>query len=226
MPNPAILLCDSDVLVQFFLSGDLRPLTELKTRFGIQPVVVLEVDLELRWLGKHKDRFVSPLEKALKHKTLLRLDQALFQSFLSSAAPGTSWSSYQALGAQYYGYVQRGEAYTHAAGVALGFPTASNDFKAILTLQAQMLAIPAPVLRFFDLCVFAYECGVLNLKSCEFVRSELLKHGEGLPKAFANSSFEDGLKTFRCRLRSTPGSGAGAAAVGTNYTDPLVVIPL
>jgi hypothetical protein len=58
MSNPALLPCDSDVLVQLFLADELRPLQELKSSFDIQPVIVAEVDLELRWLGKYKNRFV------------------------------------------------------------------------------------------------------------------------------------------------------------------------
>jgi hypothetical protein len=68
MPNPALLLCDSDALVQLFIANEFRPLQSLRTQFNIQPAVVLEVDLELRWLGKHKDRFVPPLDKALKNQ--------------------------------------------------------------------------------------------------------------------------------------------------------------
>lgn len=58
MPNPAILPCDTDALVQFFLADEIRPFRHLKDVYGIQPTIVQEVDLELRWLGKYKDKFV------------------------------------------------------------------------------------------------------------------------------------------------------------------------
>src|SRR6267154_3417475 len=112
MPNPPLMFCDSDALVQFFLIDDLRPLQALKTQFHIQPTITLEVDLELRWLAKHKNFFVPKLDKALKHGILTKLDQGTFQGYLGTAAAGTSWGSYQALGVRYYGFVQRGEAYT------------------------------------------------------------------------------------------------------------------
>ncbi len=204
MANPPLLLCDSDVLVQLFLAKELRPLIELRKSYGIQPAVVLEVDLELRWMRKHKDRFVAQLDKALRSETLKKLDQSLFQPLLSCATPGTSWAGFQALGAQYSGYVQKGEAYTHAAGVTLTVPVASNDFSAIQTLQAQMLTLPMPIIRSFDLLVFSCRAGILELRDCDAVSKELLKNGEGLPKAFQNSSFEDGARSFACRLIDGP----------------------
>lgn len=220
MPNPELLLCDSDVLVQLFLADELRPLIELKRLYGIQPAAVLEVDLELRWMKKHKDRFVPQLDKALRSETLKKLDPALFQSLLSRAVPGTSWAGFQALGAQYYGYVQKGEAYTHAAGITLSLPVASNDFSAIQTLQAQMLTLPVPIIRSFDLLVFSYGAGILDLKDCDAVRKELLRCGEGLPKAFKSSSFEDGMRSFSCRLLD----GSAAASSPPSAFDSTLVV--
>jgi hypothetical protein len=222
MPNPKLLPCDSDVLVQLFLVHELRPLQELKKSFGIQATIVLEVDLELRWMAKYRDRFVPQLDRALKHGVLAKLDQSLFQSHLSASPPATSWGTFQSLGAQYYGYVQRGEAYTYAAAVTLGMPAVSNDFRAIQLLQFQMLSLPAPVLRCFDLLVFAHECGILTLKDCEKIRSDLLKRGEGIPKAFTHACFEDGLKTFRCRLKEGSVSGNALPSV-PSFSDQLLI---
>jgi hypothetical protein len=106
------------------------------------------------------------------------------------------------LGAQYEGHVHRGEAYTFAAAVTLGLPALSNDFSAIKTLEANFLSLPSPVLRAFDLLAFCHQSSCLELKACEEVRSELLKNNEGMPKAFMNASFEDGLKNFSPRLRA------------------------
>jgi hypothetical protein len=225
MPNPALLLCDSDALIQLFSVDDLRPLQELVRQFGIQPAITLEVDLELRWLGKHKDRFVVPLDKALKHGTLIKLDQSRFQTYLGTAAPGTSWNTYQALGAQYYGFVQRGEAYTHAAAVTLGMPALTNDQKAVIVLQGQMLRVAVPVLRSFDIFTFAYESGILDIKDCESIRSELLRIGEGMPGPFLHASFEDGAKKFPCRLRQASAS-VTPRAPPTNHYDPITIVRL
>jgi hypothetical protein len=70
MPNPALFICDSDVLVQFFLANEITPFRQLKDVYGIQVAIVQEVDLELRWLGKHKDKFVHQLDKTLKSDVL------------------------------------------------------------------------------------------------------------------------------------------------------------
>jgi hypothetical protein len=183
---------------------------------------VLEVDLELRWLAKHRAQFVPQLERALRHEILVKLDQALYQSHLGAAPPGTSWSTFQTLGARYYGYVQKGEAYTFAAALSLCVPAASNDFRAMEVLQQQMLSLPTPVLRCFDLVEFARQCGTLTLKECEEIRSGLMKRGEPVPRAFEHASFEDGLNRFTCRLKegSVPASVSASAPV---YSDPLYI---
>jgi hypothetical protein len=221
MANPPLLICDSDVLVQLFLANELRPLTELKKCYGIQPAIVLEVDTELRWIRRYRDRFVSQVDKLLDSGNLKQLDQGLFQSFLSGAVPGTSWGTFQALGAQYYGHVDIGEAYTFAAGVTLGVPVASNDFSAIETIKARMLTLPVPILRCFDLLAFAYGAGLLELKACNKMRSELLKHREGLPAAFQNASFEDGLMKFAPRLMD--GAAPGMSEAAPSYSSRLTI---
>ncbi len=224
MPNPPLLLCDSDALVQFFLIDDLRPLQVLKSKFHIQPTIALEVDLELRWVGKHKNRFVPKLDKALKNGILARLDQSTFQGYLGTAAPGTSWGTYQALGARYYGVVQRGEAYTHAAAVSLAMPAMSNDGNAVRVLEGQMMSVAIPMLRAFDLLVFAHEFGALTTKECDDIRTELLTNGEGIPGPFQHASFVNGAKTFPCRLRVGNAAGSPYPQPTTHY-DPLTIIP-
>jgi hypothetical protein len=218
MPNPALLVCDSDVLVQFFLANEIRPFRTLRDIYGIQPTIVQEVDLELRWLGKHKDRFVHQLDKALKADVFRVLDPSYFQSFLSAAPVGASWPSFQSLGAQYEGRIHRGEAFTFAAAVTLGVPALSNDFSAIKTLEANFLTLPAPVLRGFDLLALSHQSGHLGLRDCEVFRSELSRQGEGMPQAFMNASFEDGLKNFSPRLRE---GVAGAATAVATYSATL-----
>jgi len=136
MPNPALLLCDTDVLIQLFLANELRPLKELKRIFGVQPAVVAEVaDIELRWNGRYRARFVGETEKALRSGVLERLDPAAFQGYLGGAPVGSSWAQFQTLGVEYARHVQRGEAYTFAAAISLGMPAISNDFRAIETLR-------------------------------------------------------------------------------------------
>jgi hypothetical protein len=223
MPNPSLIVCDSDALIQLFIASELRPLKDLKSFYKIQPVIVQEVDLELRWLGHHRDRFVTQLDKAIKSGLITRLDKGFFQSLVSSAPPGASWSGFQSLGAQYFGYVDRGEAYTHAAGIVLGVPTVSNDFRAIQVLQSQMMSLPAPVLRSFDLVAFALESGAMSLQDCEKVRSALLSEGEGVAKAFRHNSFEQGLPSFHSRLRDLSPKSKTTPAIPGSFSDTLFI---
>lgn len=141
MPNPPLLLCDSDALLQLFIANNLKPLQALKTTYHMQPSIALEVDVELRWTRKYKKRFVPQLDKAMRNGVLTKLDQTSFQSLLSTATPGMSWGNYQALGQRYELVVQRGEAYTHAAAVCLGLPAMSNDQKAVFILTGQMMSV-------------------------------------------------------------------------------------
>jgi hypothetical protein len=222
MPNPALLLCDSDALIQFFIADETRPFRLLTENYGIQPVVVQEVDLELRWLGRHRDKFVPQLEKALKSNTLRILEPAYFQSLLGTAPVGASWAGFQNLGAQYEGYIGRGEAYTFAAALTLGMPALSNDFSAIKTLEANFMSLPTPVLRGFDLLGFCFQTGDLEHKVCDAMRSELLKNGEGMPKPFMNASFQDGLNNFSPRLKIQTG-GLSIHAAAATYSTTLYI---
>lgn len=223
MPNPSLIIYDSDVLVQLFLSNELRPLRALKTLYGIQAAIVQEVDAELRWLGHYGARFVPQLDKSLKNGLLVRLDKSQFQSLLGTASPGTSWAGFQSVGAQYLGFVDKGEAYTHAAGVVLGLPTASDDFRAIQVLQFQMQNLPSPILRSFDLFGFALEAGLVPIEDCEKVRSCLLKDGRWIPAALKNTSFANGISNFPLRLRDSTKAPSSGAQVPTTFSDPLYV---
>jgi hypothetical protein len=223
MPNPRLIICDSDALIQLFTANEIRPLKDLKSLYGIQPVIVHEVDIELRWLGHHKDRFVPQLDKAVKSGLITRLDKGLFQSLVSGAPPGASWGAFQSLGTQYLGYVDKGEAYTHAAGLVLGMPTVSNDFRAIQLLQSQMMNLPVPVLRSFDLLAFALASGTLSIQDCENARSALITSGEGVPGVFRHTSFKGGLPNFTCRLKDSTSASATTPPTPTKFSDTLFV---
>jgi hypothetical protein len=217
MPNPALLLCDTDVLIQCFIADELQPLKELKRIFGVQPAIVMEVaDIELRWNSRYRARFVVETDKAIRSGTLERLDPIAFQSYLSNAPTGSSWTQFQTLGTEYARHVQRGEAYTFAAAITLGMPAISNDFRAISTLRTQALALPCAVLRCFDLIAFSYQAGILDLASCEAFRNALFHSSEHIPKLFTGTSFEKGLPAFRSRLSVTTTSH-GVADTPTSF---------
>lgn len=200
MANPELLVCDSDVLAQLFIVNQVLPLRHIKESYGIQPVIVEEVDVEMRWLQRYKDRFVYQLDRAIKSGTLVLLDRGQFQLRVGTAPVGASWESFQTLGQQYEGRVHRGEAYTFAAALTLGSPALSNDYSAIRTLQSNFLTLPSPVLRTFDLISFCYSTGALTLKDCEEFRSKLLGASEVIPAPFQKTSFEKGLMDFTPRL--------------------------
>jgi hypothetical protein len=158
----------------------------------------------------------------VKHGILTKLDEVNFQGYLAAATAGTSWGTYQALGGRYYGFVQRGEAYTHAAAVSLAMPAMSNDARAVRVLESQMMSVAVPVLRFFDISSFVHAFGVLTTKECEDMRSELLKRGEGIPGPFRHSSFLSGAKNFPWRLLA---GNAAPDSQPVNHYDPLTIVP-
>jgi hypothetical protein len=221
MANPELLVCDSDVLAQLFIVNQLIPLRHIKENCGIQPVIVEEVDVELRWLQRYRDRFVYQLERAIKSETLILLDKGRFQSHVAAAPVGASWESFQTLGQQYEGRAHRGEAYTFAAALTLGSPALSNDYSAVRTLQANFLTLPAQVLRTFDLISFCFSTGALTLKDCEEFRSKLSGAFEGIPAPFQNASFENGLKAFRPRLLL---GSSGLSTTGDDHAKTLQII--
>ena len=206
MANPQFLLLDSDVLIQCFIADELRPLRELKKGYGIQPAIVPEVETEIAWTRNYKDRFDPSLRKAIGNGTVVILDEWTFPThvgttILGAAAAGASYASIQRLGMHYNQRVQTGEAYTFATAVSIRQPAASNDWKAIKTLQEASLDLPSPVLRAYDLIVFAFLVGSLDDPDCERFREALLREkSEFIPQAFRANSFQDGLRNFTPRL--------------------------
>lgn len=202
--NPRFLVCDSDALIQIFLSESTGLLRDLNKNFGVQPVIVTEVEGELSWNGAHKNRFAGDLQKALTSKVLRILDSKIFKAELNQQGRSSEeFAQYRATGTQYDGPVQRGEAYSHSAGIVLGVPVMSNDGSAIETLLASNLPTACPVLRYFDLLVFSYLTGHIDLVGCERIRKKLMsdkREQRSVPIIFRNQSFESALTKFTCRL--------------------------
>lgn len=217
MPNPPLLLCDTDALIQLLLINEVRLLRKLKTHYGIRPVIMPEVENELLVHKKHR-RLIEPiLEKSLSSETLTLLNHTHVQSVLTGSPailPGTAIQSLlekiNELGSEYNLRVHIGEAYTFAAAVVLGVPAMSNDGNAVNTLLNHDLEVPSPVLRSFDLLAFGCQIGLLTMSECEKHRATLLQHAEPVPKEFSHASFSDGLSRFCVRLIDH-----GTAAVGT-----------
>ena len=201
MANPRLLLCDTDALIQVFLTKDqtkkLLPLRILKDAYGIQPAIVVEVETELRSTRRYLNQFDADLKKATGNGTLLLLDEGAFGNYVSpSNLSRTIYSSFQNLGKQHYRYAHRGEAYTFAAAVTLGEPALSNDASALEALDRQGFPLPSPVLRVFDLLAFCLQTGDLTEKDCDSTRRELIRLEEPVPRIFQRASFGDGLPNF------------------------------
>jgi hypothetical protein len=216
MVNPRLLLCDTDALIQLFLTIDftrkLLPLRILKDAYGIQPAIVAEVEIELYKSRHYQDQFVPDLKKALAGGVLSLLDAAAFGNYVSpSNLAGGVFANYQSLARRHFRHVDRGEAYTLAAAVTLSEPALTNDASALETLDKQGFVLPSPVLRPFDLLSLCFQTGELKEKDCDLTRKNLIDLEEFVPKAFRNASFEDGIKKFCPRFLDDSKPAVGAA---------------
>lgn len=222
--NPQLLICDSDAVIQLFISNTVKVLREIKRAYGTQPFITPEVENELRTLPKYAKRIDASLTKAITNQTLLVLSQhALTQVVGKSAA--TFYPAIQALGAKYALVVHPGEAYSHAAAVTLAAPVLSHDINAIRTLQKWGYAVGSPTLRAFDLLVLGFRMGYLQEKECDAFRYQMSKseRNEWIPKAFLNVSFSVGLARYDARLFDGDQLPPSLRPVSGSHDDPLVL---
>lgn len=234
MSNPSLLFCDTDALIQLFLTGQNKLLRSLKTRYGIQPVIVFEVENELRQHKKYKSKVEPQFDKALSTEIIQLFDLSSLQSCLKSlssilppAAVQATWDTIQANGRQYEIRVGTGEAYTHAAAVSLQMPSMSNDGRAVNTLSNSGVQTPTPVARTFDVVTLFYQVEVLSLKDCEDIRRTLLQCSEGVPREFQNSSYSDGVTSFASRLLDRTVVAVGAESNDRRpFASQLLLDPL
>ena len=215
MPNPRLLLCDTDSLIQLFLTRlvtkKLLPLRVLRDEYGIQPAIVEEVETELMWTRRYKDQFAPELKKALANGTIQPLNASTFALYVPAHLAKGVYTNFQALGLQHSKHADPGED-TLAAAVTLNEPALSNDASALKALDFNGFALPSPVLRAFDLFAFSYQIGALDEQECDGVRQELMKAGEHVPWAFQHASFLNGLNNFCPRLLDGGKNPVGAPA--------------
>ena len=199
--RPVFLLLDADVTFQLFIGKVAKAVLDpLRKSYGLRAIVVPEVEIELR-SHRRLGATIGPLfVKACGSGLIKILDADNYSDLLGLVASTTSHASIQSLGRQYNYRVDRGEAYTHATGVSLSQPVASNDMNAVRTLRIAGEELPRPVLRTFDLIVFANQIGALSDADCDDLRKSLNDAGEGLPQAWEHASYIDGLSTFVPRL--------------------------
>jgi hypothetical protein len=223
MPNPGVLLCDADALIQLFLATkqtrSLIPLRSLRDDYGIQPAIVAEVEVELLSNRKYGAKVMQELRRALGNGTLEILDVGAMSKYVSSSVAKGVFGVYQTLGQQYAKVADLGEAYTLAAAVTLDVPALSNDITALRALDRHNHAVPSPVLRSFDLLALSLQTGTLAEKDCDDARKELRGRGEHVPAPFQNASFGDGMKWFCPRILDDEKPGIGMAPQpGPGYT--------
>ena len=213
MSDPRVLLFDTDALIQLFLTAkqtkSLLPLRTLRDEYGIQPVIVAEVEVELASHRKYGAKVVPEFRKALGNGALEILDIGSMSKYVPTALASGVFATYQRLGQRYALVVDRGEAYTHAAAVTLDVPAVSNDVSALRALTFHDYQVPSPVLRVFDLFAFALQTGVLDLRDCDAARKELLGRNEHIPRAFQHAAFTDGMKSFCPRILDGARSAVG-----------------
>jgi hypothetical protein len=232
VPNPTHLLIDSDVLFQLFISRQTSILSKLRNECGILPAIVPEVETEVRWNGKFRNRFEPQLQRLIKTGNVVVLDtEETRKLFLERGIPQDSLASQlRALdqrGQEYHAHVGAGEAYTHATATTLGFPAVSNDGEAIRILIAQGKSVSCPTLRFIDLLLFARKAGWIDDAAGESARSHLHGDNEHLPGPFkAKDSFADNWSSFGCRVSSDKEHATlqATSAHGTMYLKVGLVI--
>jgi hypothetical protein len=232
MPNPRLLLLDSDALIQVMLVGALPVLRLLKSNYGVLSVVVPEVELEIS-SGKFAARLGPQFKKAIDNGLIRVLEPNMFSQILhddvtKSITVGISYSEIQSRGRAYSRRVDTGEAYTFAAAAALGQPCASNDGSAIAAMNSAGLELPNHILRSFDIFVFGHQVGHSNEGDCDGIRQMLVAEKEFIPRAFTGRSFQAGLSQFEPRLidRAGPCIGIRAGQLRTDHTAPVYLDPI
>lgn len=222
MARPLFVFCDTDALIQFLLVPEVRPLRVLRSKYSIQPVIVPEVELELRSNPRHGARITPELRKALSTDLLQVLTPQLLQTRYGNApndalATAATMAQISTTGRHYQRYVDLGEAYTHAAALATSAPALSHDRTALTALANAGLPVPSTVLRAFDLVALCYQIQEMRGTECDDFRSALLTlPSEFIPVCFRHKSFVNGLLDFHpriCDMKHAPVGKSGTEAL-------------
>lgn len=216
MSRPAFVCCDTDAVIQFLLAGQVQPFRTLRDRYAIQPIIVPEVELELRSHKRLGQRIAPELKRTL-HAGLLRvLDRSILENHFgappaNAMAAAKTLGDIAALGAEFNRFVDLGEAYTHASAIVLKVPSLSNDGTALSALARSGYPLPVTVLRAFDLVALCYQVKDLTEVQCDELRTFLIQEREGVPPSFKNRSFVDGLAHFTPRVTDFKAPDVGVA---------------
>lgn len=228
MSNPPFLVCDADATIQLLAAGFHEQLRALRTRYGIQPVVVDVVATELRNFKKIST-IPAHFEKSIAKKVICELTLDVFrQHFAANGGPlnrgehvDRLWAAVQSLGSRYELVIDRGEAYSFAMAVELGLPVMTNDFRSIQTMRGLGNRLPEHLLRSFDLLALAVQNGTLAQREMGKMCGRLRGKKEWVPSILANQPFEDAIAAFDVRVVDT-----GAAPLGTPPHGALRLAPV
>jgi hypothetical protein len=200
--NPLFIVIDTSVLLQLIATDQIAVLRVLRSEYKVQPAVASAVESETLQILTTVRKFMGrqeQLKKAISNNTISLLDQQSLGAILGTGVDALL-RQIDSEGQRYHCRVDRGEAYTHAAAAVLGVPVATNDTSAVNRLLRDEENIPRPILRFWDLVVFARQIGQMDDASCDKIRQALAKLEESLPQCFRGRTFSVGLPEFYARL--------------------------
>ncbi len=200
--NPLFIIIDTSVLLQLIVTEQLPLLRCLRSEYKIQSVIVSAVESETMHILSTVRKFMGRQEgfkRAISNKTIGLIDRAMLSGVVGTGVDAIL-RQIDSEGQRFNLRVDRGEAYTHAAGSVLGAPIATNDYSAVNRLLRDDENIPRPILRFWDLIVFGHQVGRLDEAACDKIRQTLVKIEEAVLPCFAGRTFHVGLAEFYPRL--------------------------
>lgn len=203
---PRFLILDTSVLLPLIAAELLKTILQgvsdaFRVASVVHPAVKAEAEFHLarnrKFLGRQEQ-----LNKAFKKGTVSVLGRSFLEQWHSRTAADALLERIDQEGERLNAWVDRGEAYSHAASFVLGVPIVTGDQRAVRVLLDAGEPVPRPVLRFWDLVVLGFQCGWLDANACDKVRQRLREIGERLPPWLQHQSFQDGLCEFYPRLVS------------------------
>ncbi len=207
MGNPAHLVCDSDALIQVFITRQRGLLVHLRENYGVQPAITQDVRSEVSVHSRFRAQFAPPLDRSLTSGALVLLETETIARGLAAAGHGRAaidhlLQEYERTWEQYRLHVDSGEAASYAVAVTFGWPLLSHDNSAPRTLERLGLRVASPVLRFCDLLVFGVKTGQITEDECDSALKRLRSEREYVPFEFSDRrrSMAERLGGFSCRL--------------------------
>lgn len=209
MPEPEIaFFFDSDALIQILLAGQHKIFSILHDDFCVSSFIMLEVEIEVR----SNRKFASirhQFEEVLKNGSLKVVSAADLERLSATLSKPVLLGDVREIGKNYALFADKGESYTHAAGLLLQTPTISNDLNAIRSLESNGKSLPPNILRSYDLFAFLVAEGYIDMRTAERILKTLKNSpGEWIPKCLRHSSFEDGIGGIDCRLLTSLGTSS------------------